>query len=293
MKKGKIIGIILIYISVILSLVNFSYADITGGVIGINGNEFLLSIFIFLFFFIGLGLLGSLEKKVWNAAKTIALIGGMAYGMHQLEKAEDRYYGTEKSKKENATPAKDNVSSKGNLNVFYPASTIHGRFQRTYRWDDILDKIEEKYGIPEGILKGLAMQESYGDPLRLNEGEDGGAGLFMLMPGTARELGLKVHDDAESTGKDKDHGKELKELMRKNNYDYTKMAKIDERFDVAKSADAAARYLLKGYKKHKSWNSALSYYNRGPDNVAKNPLQTPHVQKVREFQEYYNKLDTN
>lgn len=294
MKKGKILGIILIYISIILSLVNFSYADITGGVIGIKGNGSILTVFIFVFFFIGLGLLGGLEKKVWNAAKTIALVGGIAYGMHHLKKAEDRHYGKdakEKTNIENVTSAKDSVSSRGNLNVFYPASTTHGRFQRTYRWDNVLDKTEEKYDIPEGILKGLAMQESYGDPLRLNEGDDGGAGLFMLMPGTAIELGLKVHDDAKSTGKDKGHGNELKELMSKNNYDYGKMAKIDERFDVNKAADAAARYLVKAYKKYNSWDKALSAYNRGPNNVAKNPLQTPHVQRVREFQEYYNKLD--
>src|SRR3989344_4867458 len=154
------------------------------------------------------------------------------------------------------------------------ASTTHGKYERTYRWDKILDEKEEKYKIEKGLLKGLAMIESYGDPLRLNESSDGGAGLFMFQP---------------ETGKDKEHGKKLEKVIRENKYNYEKMAEIDERFDVYKSSEAAAKFLKALYGKHGSWDKALSAYNRGTP--AKYPCLTNHVHFTRKYQKYYNKKD--
>lgn len=167
--------------------------------------------------------------------------------------------------------------------------TTQGKFLRTYRWDKVLDEKEEKYNLPQGILKGLAMRESYGDPLRLNKAGDGGAGLWMFQPGTGREYGLKIYGNSNKTGRDKKHGKILDSLVKANNYDYGKLAKIDERFDVNKSSEAAAKFLSELYNKPKSWDKALSAYNLGKP--AKNSSSTVHVKFIRKYQEYYNSRD--
>lgn len=173
--------------------------------------------------------------------------------------------------------------------IILPAKTKKGKFLRTYRWDKILDEKEQKYKIEKGLLKGLAMRESYGDPIRLNESYDGGAGLFQFQPGTAKYYGLKIYGNSNNTGKDKKHGKELRQIVTKNNYEYEKLSNLDERFDIEKSSEAAAKFLNELYKRHGSWNKAISAYNRGKP--AKYPNSTNHVKKVREYQEYYNNRD--
>src|SRR3989344_4069961 len=182
-------------------------------------------------------------------------------------------------------------NKKNIISITSSDKTIEGKFRRTYRWDKILDEREEKYKIEKGLLKALAMRESYGDPLRLNESGDGGAGLFMFQPGTAEYCGLDVYGNSDKMGVDKYHGKELKKLIKENKNNYEKMAKIDERFDVYKSSDAAAKFLKQLYKKHNSWDKALSAYNRGQP--ARNPDKTSHVKFVREYQKYYNNRDKN
>ena len=182
-------------------------------------------------------------------------------------------------------------NKKNIISITSSDKTIEGKFRRTYRWDKILDEREEKYKIEKGLLKALAMRESYGDPLRLNESGDGGAGLFMFQPGTAEYCGLDVYGNSDKMGVDKSHGKELKELIKENRNNYEKMAKIDERFDVYKSSDAAAKFLKRLYNKHNSWDKALSAYNMGQP--ARSSSKTSHVKNIREYQRYYNKRDKN
>jgi hypothetical protein len=285
MVNKILLGTGLIILSIIISIFSLSL-KITGAVTGANQVSSFLGILTLIFFFVGLFILG-IKKKTLEGIATAGLVGAMIIGGHGLKKAEDKYYGREKSK----AKVENVVASKDEIRIDAPFKTIKGRFQRTYRWDDILDKTENKYGIPRGLLKGLIMQESYGDPTKLNEGNDGGAGLFMFMPGTAQELGLKVYEDSNRVSADTEYGKRLKELVKEQDSDYGKLAKIDERFHPEKAADAAGKFLKKLYEKHGSWEKAISAYNRGSTNVAKNPLNQPHVQKVLEFQDYYNKHD--
>src|SRR3989338_6474964 len=100
----------------------------------------------------------------------------------------------------------------------YDKHSDHGRFLRVYRWDNIISKVEKQYSIPEGLLSGLAMRESYGNPLELNQGSDGGAGLFQFQPGTAREYGLKTYGHSRKTGRDRNHGLKLISLAKSNNW---------------------------------------------------------------------------
>jgi hypothetical protein len=280
MVNKILLGVGLIMMSIVTSLFSLGLR-ITGEVIGSNQIVSFLGILTMIFLFVGLIILG-IKKKTLEGIATGVLVAGMVVGGHHLKKGQDT--GNMDLKKEKT----EQVEKKGITSHY---SSTKGRFERTYRWDNLLDETEEKYEIPKGLLKGLVMQESYGDPTKLNQSNDGGAGLFMFMPGTAQDMGLKVYEDSKRVSADTKYGERLKKLVEKNNYDYGKLAEIDERFHPEKSADAAGKFLNKLYKRHGSWEKATSAWNRGSGNVAKNPLNQPHVQKVLEFKEYYNKHD--
>ncbi len=164
--------------------------------------------------------------------------------------------------------------------------SLKGQFLRTYRWKNIIEENERKYGIEKGLLAAVAMHESYGDPLELNAGDDGGAGLMMFQPGTAQAYGLKTWGDSRKAGRDRNHGIKLRKLAREHNWDYDELSDLDERFDVEKSVDAAARLLNDLHTKHGTWNDALSAYNRGTP--ASNPKNTKYVQNVRAAHHYWS-----
>ena len=206
----------------------------------------------------------------------LVLAGGI-YGIYKLNN----------SPKED----KENQENKKIIPITSPDWTTKGKFERTYRWDKILDEREEKYKIEKGLLKALAMREGNGDPLRLNKSGDGGAGMYQFQPGTAKYCGLKVCGDSEIMSIDMEHGRELRKLTHKYKNNYSKLAKIDERFDVYKSSEAAGKFLKKLYNKYGSWDRALSAYNRGQP--ARNPSSTAHVKFIREYQKYYNGRDRN
>ncbi len=160
-----------------------------------------------------------------------------------------------------------------------------GRFLRTFRWDEITSEIEEKYDIEEGLIPGLIMRESMGNPLQLNTGNDGGAGLMMFQPGTAKAYGLSIYGNSNKTGRDRNHGRKLRDLVRDHKYNYEVLSEKDERFDVRKSTDAAARYLTHLHRGNRTWDDAISAYNRGTP--ARNPEKTEHVKMTRFYQVYY------
>ncbi|MDP2672431.1 MAG: transglycosylase SLT domain-containing protein [Nanoarchaeota archaeon] len=202
----------------------------------------------------------------------LVLAGGI-YGIYNLK----NFSNEEQENKKNIIPITSSYK------------TTQGKFERTYRWDKILDEREKKHKIEKGLLKALGMREGEGDPLKLNESGDGGAGMWMFQPGTAKYCGLDIYGNSNKMGVDKSHGKKLKELVKENKYNYEKLAKLDERFDVYKSSDAAAKFLKKLYNQHGSWDKALSAYNRGQP--AKNPEKTNHVKFIRKYQAYYNSRD--
>ena len=95
-------------------------------------------------------------------------------------------------------------------------------------------EIFRKYGIPEDLAL-LAIVESKGDPSAVSRA--GAAGLWQLMPSTARRLGLKVN------------------------------WLIDERFNPIKSTEAAAKYLKELHSYFHRWDLAIAAYNAGPGTI--------------------------
>jgi hypothetical protein len=159
-------------------------------------------------------------------------------------------------------------------------NTVNGRIQRTLRWKKIYSGIEKKHGIPEGYLAGIIMQESYGDPLQPNSGNDGGLGLAHIQCTTGKELDLKVYGNCRKDS-DKIHGRELKNLIERCNNNISCVAKYDDRANPIKNLNAAARYMLQGKNKHKDWKSGIQWF-RGPGHVNKK-VGKDYLNKVLKF----------
>lgn len=100
----------------------------------------------------------------------------------------------------------------------------------------IFEEIFDRYNLPHE-LKYLAIIESALNPVAVSR--VGATGLWQIMLGTARHLNIDV-----STF-------------------------IDDRRDVIKSTDAAARYLKQLYDIYGDWHLVIAAYNCGPGNVNK------------------------
>ena len=90
--------------------------------------------------------------------------------------------------------------------------------------------ILEEYGLPEELTL-LPLIESGFNPFAVSP--SGAAGIWQIMPQTARRFGLRV-----------------------DRY-------VDERFDLIKSTHAAARYLKELYRMFGNWELVLAAYNCG------------------------------
>ena len=100
-----------------------------------------------------------------------------------------------------------------------------------------MQRLEQLYRLPEGLLRSVAIAESSGNPNAVSGA--GAQGLFQLMPGTGRDMGL---------------GR-------------------GEAFDPMKSAQAAAKYLSQLLKSNGGdLGKALASYNWGIGNVQKHGM---------------------
>lgn len=100
-----------------------------------------------------------------------------------------------------------------------------------------LNSLEQLYRLPTGLLRSVAIAESSGDPNAVSGA--GAQGLFQLMPGTAKDLGLRGNDA----------------------------------FDPVKSAGAAAKYLGQLLQANGGdLSKALASYNWGIGNVQKHGM---------------------
>ena len=107
---------------------------------------------------------------------------------------------------------------------------------RSQYYFPIFEEILAKYGLPLE-LKYMSIIESNLNPVA--ESRVGAMGIWQFMYRTAKLYGLKI-----------------------NSF-------MDERLNVEKSADAAARYLRDAYSVFGDWNLAICSYNCGSGNVNK------------------------
>ncbi|MEZ0538991.1 lytic transglycosylase domain-containing protein [Fibrella arboris] len=125
----------------------------------------------------------------------------------------------------------------------------------------IIEPILEKNAVPKD-LKYLALVES--ELKNRSISRKGAAGLWQLMPQTARKLGLTVR------------------------------RRHDDRYDVRRSTQAACRYLWELYRQTGSWMLAASAYNAGPTYIsqlskefsADHPLMLPFAKAETQLYVY-------
>lgn len=108
--------------------------------------------------------------------------------------------------------------------------------KRANRYYPIMQPILKEMGVPEDLIY-LATIESYLNPRVVSPAK--AAGIWQIMPKTAKELGLDVE-----TG-------------------------IDERYSIERATVAACKYLQEAYAKYGNWVTVAASYNAGMNRVSK------------------------
>lgn len=120
--------------------------------------------------------------------------------------------------------------------TLYMHSRTLKTLRSTRRYFPAIEAALKEAGIPED-LKYITMAESNLIPTARSGA--GAAGMWQLMPATAKEAGLEV-----------------------NNY-------VDERYHVEKATKVACKYLNSAYKKFGNWTTAAASYNVGMAGVSR------------------------
>lgn len=120
------------------------------------------------------------------------------------------------------------------VNSYYHSNTLLS-IKTANKYFPIMEQILRRQGVPEDF-KYLSVIES---SLRNVTSPAGAKGLWQIMKGTGKELGLEINSE------------------------------VDERYHLEKSTTAAARYLKRLYDRFGSWTLAAAAYNMGPGNLSK------------------------
>lgn len=121
------------------------------------------------------------------------------------------------------------------VNTYLHSHTIQV-LKHAPRYFHTIEPILKEEGVPDDF-KYLAVIESSLNPLAVSYA--GAVGIWQLMSGTAKELGLEVTND------------------------------VDERYHLEKATRAACAYLKKAYQKFGSWTLAAASYNGGMNMLSK------------------------
>ncbi|MFE3839153.1 lytic transglycosylase domain-containing protein [Pseudogemmobacter sonorensis] len=113
----------------------------------------------------------------------------------------------------------------------------NGRYKGEYL--DVAKEMARKHGIPEDLFLRLVQRESGWNPTAVSH--KGATGLAQLMPGTAKALGVDIHDPRQNL-------------------------------------EGGARYLKQMYDKFGNWKLALAAYNAGPGAVEKHDGVPPYAE---------------
>ncbi len=120
------------------------------------------------------------------------------------------------------------------VNTYWQSNTLQ-LIKRSRKYFRIIEPILKKEGVPDDF-KYLAVIESGLENVRSPKGAKG---IWQIMRGTGRELGLEINNN------------------------------VDERYNLELSTIAACKYLKKAKNKFGNWTLAAAAYNRGMTGINK------------------------
>lgn len=112
---------------------------------------------------------------------------------------------------------------------------------RGNQYDHLFTAAEQRYGLPAGLLRRMAYQESRFNPAAVSP--VGAVGILQFMPATAKEFGIEPRN-------------------------------------AAQSIDAAGKYMAQLYKATGTWTKALAAYNWGVGNVMRKGMSAAPAETV-------------
>lgn len=113
---------------------------------------------------------------------------------------------------------------------------LRSALKRMQEHETLILKKLEKHGLPSEFLYVPVVETSFRNK---DWGTKYGAGIWSLMPTTAKSLGLVVSEEN------------------------------DERLDVEKATIAASRHLKNNFKRFRDWHLSLRAYNEGETRLAR------------------------
>lgn len=133
--------------------------------------------------------------------------------------------------------------------ICYTHNNTMLQLKRANRYFPQIIPLLKKAGAPEDLIY-LACTESSMNPTARSTAK--AAGIWQFMPATAKEYGLEVNDY------------------------------VDERYNIEKATDAAARMLKKFHRKYGDWQSAFAAYNGGPARISRE-LESQQAESAMEL----------
>jgi hypothetical protein len=121
------------------------------------------------------------------------------------------------------------------MSYMYMHATTSLIIKRANRIYPIVEPMLKKNGIPDDFKYMMTIESSLNITAK---SPVGAAGLWQLMPQTAKQLGLEVNDD------------------------------VDERYDIEKSTRAACKYIRQAYAKYGDWMLVSASYNAGQARIS-------------------------
>lgn len=114
------------------------------------------------------------------------------------------------------------------INTYWQSQTLL-LHKKASRWFPVIEPILKQNGVPDDF-KYIALIESQ---LTNAVSPQGATGFWQIVEPTARGYGLEISEE------------------------------VDERYDVAKSTQAACKYFKEAYKQFNNWTLVAASYNRG------------------------------
>lgn len=173
----------------------------------------------------------SILKEISSGAVAQVSASGVVSDYNLALSLTDTFFGEESKSSE----TKDTIAKKMEFvstREAYPAS-----LKVIQKHNVTIKSKARQYGVPEDVALGVGLLENGGSETAKSPA--GALGVFQLMPGTARSLGLTVSKN------------------------------VDERRNPEKNIDAGMRYLKANYDRFGDWGLSTWAYHAGEGNVTK------------------------